>query len=888
MYERERKAYEFNTLPKFIFKNSLEQWDNFETVIVQRPNSCLINPFQWYREINSTATVPLTLQKPTEICQFYVLFNPVFIHFMLHEHGDIFHYSAMFQLSSDEEDAVRRIWEERSHGFQEWINTYQNEKLRFRKLFEHNRKDYDSLEAAGDIECFNYQRSGIIQSFQIVTEDGDNHIQLSTEIYLVVSKNEYQIYHDETYPWPLKAPSEDNMVYVHSKTWGVLEVWKTEDGTLRVDIHSNQTPHLEDFRHLFPKCFRVEAIEESWSGYFRFPKMLIESVIWKDLLDTHIFFIDSSVTYDDRSVITGSLTMYVKKYRVKFTETSHELRILFHKVESSKDIDYLKKVLCKSLALYRYLYQDRVEEYRRRIPTLQFQTILSLENVSDLYNRPLKIVAPEMFLPNYSRCCEVLPRIVSPEEVADLKSRGIPVMRFPKEEESLPGYYFSVHPSEKKHKFIGLRRNPLANKDIYPILPACFQQRQTNKKTSLFYQYYLDPAIRLSDFTKREKQQQQVQDHIRSKKFLFPTQTGNCPELIQELFNSFGKHIPVQRIGVHRSPYSLLECILAALNINQFKALSSAKQRAMVQREYERCFIENRAIVQVVCRQEFAAKPNAMSEEDPYLNPRLYCSALEYFYDCSLVLFSNDDFIYPFCSHGFLKWPYSKIQKRRLVMIYEHLGSESNRAEYPQCEYLSANSPQIQKIYGRSFHFVSFHGPQPTRQYFDHYGKVYAINNNDDVIKLQYRVPPFPHVEISEKKSAHSHMKNPPRINESYLKCLQEERNRKYKFPPVSDNPCAQKNTIRSPLDQQIHWIHPRLLSNNPPVQNFFFFKFIHGLRMCCTRVELENYPRGSKIIILPQLNRYYFVNYEIPCYNIYLILFHEENKQFYKCQMIP
>ena len=84
----------------------------------------------------------------------------------------------------------------------------------------------------------------------------------------------------------------------------------------------------------------------------------------------------------------------------------------------------------------------------------------------------LKDIAPEVFAIGYPSKCLYKPTIVGDEEAIILSEQGTQVMSFPIDNSNgiIPRNYICDHP---KHKYPGLRDNPLSNRDLVPFLPCC-------------------------------------------------------------------------------------------------------------------------------------------------------------------------------------------------------------------------------------------------------------------------------------------------------------------------------------------------------------------------------------------------------------------------------
>ena len=75
-----------------------------------------------------------------------------------------------------------------------------------------------------------------------------------------------------------------------------------------------------------------------------------------------------------------------------------------------------------------------------------------------------------------------------------------------------------------------------------------------------------------------------------------------------------------------------------------------------------------------------------------YFDPKKYYRLLENKYNCNIYLFNEKGMIIPDHVENYLRYYKRYIHS---IFIYEHLGSESDNAKYPQCEILTGIDPNI-------------------------------------------------------------------------------------------------------------------------------------------------------------------------------------------------
>ncbi|QHR78435.1 core protein 20 [Lymphocystis disease virus 4] len=158
---------------------------------------------------------------------------------------------------------------------------------------------------------------------------------------------------------------------------------------------------------------------------------------------------------------------YVLTVRVKTVDQKQALKI--------------RETISKIISIYNAEKNKIIDFYREYIPSFA---------KAELKKKPVKIkkialkdVAPDIFIPTYSRQCLNIPEAV--DSIDDLED--IPFMQFPIYGESQPRYYVCPY---KSHPYPGLRVNNLSNKDKFPYIPCCYSKDQSKRKDSKWQMYF--------------------------------------------------------------------------------------------------------------------------------------------------------------------------------------------------------------------------------------------------------------------------------------------------------------------------------------------------------------------------------------------------------------
>jgi hypothetical protein len=102
--------------------------------------------------------------------------------------------------------------------------------------------------------------------------------------------------------------------------------------------------------------------------------------------------------------------------------------------------------------------------------------------------KQLRKELPELFVNNYTRECPILPVMVSEEEAKLLQSKGVRVILYPYPEDQKYSRYYTAQP--ETGYYVGLKRNRLSNKNLFPCLVTCYLLDHMKRVGSETYKYY--------------------------------------------------------------------------------------------------------------------------------------------------------------------------------------------------------------------------------------------------------------------------------------------------------------------------------------------------------------------------------------------------------------
>lgn len=449
--------------------------------------------------------------------------------------------------------------------------------------------------------------------------------------------------------------------------------------------------------------------------------------------------------------------------------------------------------------------------------TLLSDVVKGKGKVDRMRKRMLKDIDPDMFIPGYQRFCQVQPSILeSQEEIQKAMDQKQDIMFFPKED---PQAYIC---KDHKFKYVGLKINSLKNRDKYKYLPCCLESNQ-NKPGRPRYIYEHPEA---SD-EQEKKGRQADKTLLTSDKALKKGFNGILPELITKFLNTLNPDaFPIRgtfptffRTGSLWGNNSVLDAIISGLmayyndlteteqieykkrTVNRFPLLSDMfKYNKMDDtKKYDYLkklrqqflkFIQSNITSQSTYDMENNILLEYLNNDNTYLDIKLFWRILEELFDIDIYLFQRDS-LNPSGTVGtpqylqeYLRYKKDKNISRLSILLFETIGAEFDRLEYPQIELITNNVdstqniinpipyfstefakdkiflPRLQKTFQQIFSYngrnnLPFTNPfisKPNAQCVDFYGKVRLLQFPELII-ITEPIPPLDQSEMVNIKN---------------------------------------------------------------------------------------------------------------------------------------
>ena len=412
----------------------------------------------------------------------------------------------------------------------------------------------------------------------------------------------------------------------------------------------------------------------------------------------------------------------------------------------------IRFLLLRAVHAFRGMQDELTEAYR------EFGLSRALAPRKKVSKSFMKNIDPEIFDGNYSRKCQSgrVPAIIGDQEAADTDEQ---VMRFPKEGGVFTPRNFVCR--NEKYRFPGLVANP---ESTLKFQPCCFLRDQRQSRN---YKAYFEGAARVEP-------KSQTYMKTTKKRALFGERSmfPGGGALSTLLAYGMGNEETVFRQGMDPGPSTFLQCVLYALDLSDQRNPDAGVRAQKLQTA------RKQLLANVV--PEFLAQENVgMTSEniremvtgDGFLDPARTIRLLEHVFQVNLlVLVQNPDhpqggFLQPRHTYGHFR--YRRNAEFPTIVLFAHLGAESDALAYAHCELVQRdlNAPQgvfdtsdpstatLWDIHDRSQ--LGFSGPFPlvktllkevVAQRVDAYGKVRAVTlrlNGRDVAVETSPLPPM-------------------------------------------------------------------------------------------------------------------------------------------------
>ena len=488
----------------------------------------------------------------------------------------------------------------------------------------------------------------------------------------------------------------------------------TEKGNL------TQEEYIQRFLTIFLDDISYSNITESYiTGVFYFPNKLINTYVFSDLVMNNTSFsslmvIDESSKTSKKKTEDSYCNLYIHfehpstghiitsliqkevdssdpliKHLDKniFLHGSSYIRLRF-KAKDRKNVFIFQNMLSKLFIFYEKEYKNIVKIYEKYIPDFGKIKKIKVEKIKKQDN--------EIFVNNYSRSCTKgrEPTMISDLEVKTYEDAGKKVMKFPREKDVDDKNYKSDGLNIKNYicknpdfPFPGLQKNKLTNSDMYPYLPCCYKNDQSEKAGSDYRNYFFGDELK-----NKEKKQQ---DLIITNKILGREIYGTLPPKLQNFFETMDpdiyelcdkeKEYKYVRSGVERNKNSFLNCIMTCKNKDNF-ITKSEKERDEIFLKIRKDFCSEKNIsLSKQCFFDFSNEKisELLMDNTKYIDPKYFIQLAEEYFDCNIFLFDNESLKLPKYTQGYYKF---QKENRKNIFLYENWGSESDHADYPQYE----------------------------------------------------------------------------------------------------------------------------------------------------------------------------------------------------------
>lgn len=365
----------------------------------------------------------------------------------------------------------------------------------------------------------------------------------------------------------------------------------------------------------------------------------------------------------------------------------------------------------------------------------------------------LKERVPDLFINGYARRCQcaLQPVIIEPEDIPywegqtfmDKGQKHRQVMAFPPGEG--PGLLF-VCPNDA-NAYPGVKRNDMENSDKYPYYPCCFKKDQMAPTASSLYNEYYRGILKKSRVVKTGHK-------IRTDKVLELGRIGFIPKLLQDFISRYSPQAAdIVRFGSVRSPNSLLHCALIATSNTDYAQLTddiAREEFAERIRQYIVTVVQPALLRQELYDLTDMEIKSRLTDRTLFLDPYRYYRAVEIAFAINIYTLTADKSLEGV--EGSLEIPRARLFHTRPIhidkptmLIFKHMGSESDALSYPQCELIvdyDAENENITKIFDTDMTRLLHTALMTIQRTVTWQGDVARVNlySREDIMTLMGRV----------------------------------------------------------------------------------------------------------------------------------------------------
>jgi hypothetical protein len=437
----------------------------------------------------------------------------------------------------------------------------------------------------------------------------------------------------------------------------------------------------EEYKYTTEKIYTSEfTLNDSYFDYH----VLAELAMNDPLVSSFLYINESSKATKKRLFVnlklpnSNHITINLSNKLVK----ENLLCVVTIKGKNMKLLNDARYIMPKLCEYYTDKMKNIIQMYQILLDDQEFGiiTIQEEDKKPEILSKKIK----DIFDIGYVSKCSLQRRpVVIDEKVAkQLIDDGKSVFKFPRDKtdsdiqfpsDGINQQYYRCTNSE--YPYFGLQKNTLINSDIYPYLPCCFVNDRTVKNNTDYYETKKLPSIQ-----KSKQQQEIITDKILKYNPSDP-QLGMLPIELRNFFSLVDNNTNYRfvRIGTNRTPRSFIDCLLKIRYGNNYSiTVEDVIQNIIQHIELSKQCNYDTDIESIIKNVE---------NENIYFDPKLYIQVMEYVFDINIILFSRNGIITPKYTHGY----YTPTNLNDYVFIYEHMGSKSDRATYPQCEIIARN-----------------------------------------------------------------------------------------------------------------------------------------------------------------------------------------------------
>ena len=401
---------------------------------------------------------------------------------------------------------------------------------------------------------------------------------------------------------------------------------------------------------------------------------------------------------------TAENTTGIQKFRL--VQGQPYVKVKIGRANSREVLNKFIQVFSRLMNYYKGNHTETEQRYLELIPEV-FQREIEEEitereerskQKGKSRNEMLHNMAPDVFVKGYARACQKgkQPIILSPDQVPLWTSqqfvingieRNRQVMPYPPSD---PKWIFACPDDANPFPGVKINKN-LSNVDKYPCIPCCFTSDQMTPGSNSKYNRCFGQKGPLEKTTTKESHR------TKTDKILDPDRVGDVPKAIRDLVSRYSPQTKlISRLGVVRSPNSLLHCVSLAIPDQAYLNIADSSDRELYVREIRKIIASQ--VNPGLLKQELYDSTDEEIEDqlnnpEIFLDPKIHYRAIEETYNVNIFVFTppsknEKDF-------GNLEIPRYKLfhtrsfhPNRKSILIFKHWGSESDALEYPQCELI--------------------------------------------------------------------------------------------------------------------------------------------------------------------------------------------------------